>query len=93
MKRLEEHWKLIITPCKRSLRRLCFHRCLSVHGGGVCGREACIMGGVHAPSGRYYEIWSMSGRYASYWNAFLLLFSNLKKVGDNFSYKLENDKF
>ena len=25
-------------------------------------------GGVH---GRYYEIRSMSGRYASYWNAFL----------------------
>ena len=32
-------------------------------GGGVC----------HAhPPGRYYEIQSMSGRYASYWNAFLL---------------------
>ena len=25
----------IITARKRSLRRLCFHRCLSVHGGGI----------------------------------------------------------
>ena len=33
-----------------------------VHGGG------CMVGGMH---GRYYEIRSMSGRYASYWNAFL----------------------
>ena len=37
---------------------------------GVHGRGACLAGSVH---GRYYEIWSMSGRYASYWNAFLLL--------------------
>ena len=28
----------------------------------------CMAGGVHA---RYYEIRSMSGRYAFYWNAFL----------------------
>ena len=26
--------RLIFTTRKRSLRRLCFHRCLSVHGGG-----------------------------------------------------------
>ena len=47
----------------------------------------CMMGGMHGRSGisdmyaplppfpgRYYGygIWSMSGRYASYWNAFLL---------------------
>ena len=49
-----------------------------VHGGGgVHGRE----GGMHGrgaymtcmPPGRYYGygIGSMSGRYASYWNAFL----------------------
>ena len=47
--------------------KLCFHRCLSVHGGGE----------VHTPS------WAdtpapqadghCSGRYASYWNALLLL--------------------
>ena len=41
-----------------------------VHGGGMC------MAGGHVwhtcpPPGRYYEIRSMSGRYASYWNAFL----------------------
>ena len=30
--------------------------------------------GTHAPSRRYYEIRSMSGRYASYWNAFLFSF-------------------
>ena len=56
-----------------------------VHGRGACmaggmhGRGAsvagghlwqgvCMAGGVY---GRYYEIWSMSRRYASYWNAFL----------------------
>ena len=55
-----------------------------VHGGGsMCGRGVCMVGaGVHDrgcashahPPGRYYgySIWSMSGRYASYWNAFLL---------------------
>ena len=104
-----EIWhSLIFTACKRSLRRLCFHRCLSVHGwgacmpggayvaggmcgrvhawqGGMCGRGhawqgACVAGGMHGrgvwiaggvPPGRYYMIRSMSGRYASYWNAFL----------------------
>ena len=59
--------------------------------GGVCGRGACMAGG-HAwwgacvvegcvvggmCGGRYYEIWSMSGQYASYWNAFLLEMSSL----------------
>ena len=38
--------------------------------GGMCGRGACMMGDVQS---RYYEIWSMSGYYTSYWNAFLLL--------------------
>ena len=40
--------------------------------GGMRGR-GCVAGGggVH---GRYYEIRSMSGRYASYCNAFLLCF-------------------
>ena len=42
----------------------------------------CTSPAMHAPSTqpapsthspRYYEMWSMSGRYASYWNAFLLL--------------------
>ena len=48
----------------------------SVHGrgrawhGGCAWQGACVAGGVR---GRYYEIRSMSGQYASYWNAFLLL--------------------
>ena len=45
----------VVTARKRSLRRLCFYRCLSVHRGdmcgtwwgGVCGRGACVAGGVH----------------------------------------------
>ena len=36
--------------------------------GGMCSRGVCMVGGMR---GRYYEIRSMSGRYASYWNAFL----------------------
>ena len=39
-----------ITARKRSLRRLCFYRCLSVHNGGVCmvalGGCAWFFGGV-----------------------------------------------
>ena len=49
-------------------------------GGDMRGRGACMVGegGVHGtyvppPIGRYYEIRSMSRRYASYWNAFLFL--------------------
>ena len=46
-----------------------------MHGGG-----ACMEGGMHdrgdawqgGVRGKYYEIRSMSGWYASYWNAFLL---------------------
>ena len=64
--------------------------------GDVHGRGACMAGGVHGrdrhawqggvcdmhacPPTRYYEIWSMSGRYASYWNAFLL-FSVFNTIG------------
>ena len=50
--------------------------CERGHGGGHVWQGACMeggyawQGGMH---GRYYEIWSMSGRYASYWNAFLLV--------------------
>ena len=50
--------------------------------GGACmvlfgGRGACVVlfgGGMHGFFSffRYNEIWSMSGRYASYWNAFLI---------------------
>ena len=47
-------------------------------GGGVCGRGACMAGGRRAlhdcPPAAYYEIRSMSGQYASYWNVFLVVF-------------------
>ena len=45
-----------------------------MHGcGGMRGREGGMLD-MHAPQGRYYGygIRSMSGRCASYWNAFLL---------------------
>ena len=45
-----------------------------MHGcGGMRGREGGMLD-MHAPKDRYYGygIRSMSGRYASYWNAFLL---------------------
>ena len=109
--------RFLFTTCKRSLRRLCFYRCLSVHGGGhawqgeacmvggcmaggMCGRGcawqgACVdewQGGMHGGGGmcgsghawqgacvacpqqilRDMVIRSMSGQYASYWNAFFL---------------------
>ena len=45
-------------------------------GGACIAGGACVAGGMHGRGGgvhgRYYEIRSMSGRYASYWNAFLL---------------------
>ena len=49
-------WRFI-TARKRSLRRLCFYRCLSVHRGGVrgCSRGVCIVapgGGMHGCSRR-----------------------------------------
>ena len=39
---------VIITARKRSLRRLCFYRRVSVHRGGVCvvGGHAWLLGGV-----------------------------------------------
>ena len=39
---------VIITARKRSLLRLCFYRCLSVHGGGVRGRGGMRGCGGHA---------------------------------------------
>ena len=41
--------QVFITARKRSLRRLCFHRCLSVHGG--VGLPHCMLGYTH-PLGR-----------------------------------------
>ena len=63
-----------------------------VHGRGACvaggmcawqGRGhawwvACVVEG--GMCGRYYEIRSMSGRYASYWNAFLFSSTGLERI-------------
>ena len=61
---------------KRSLRRLCFYKCLSVHSGG--GGSTSVHAGIPPheqtppPGSRAcWEIRSTSGRYASYWNAIL----------------------
>ena len=35
----------LFTARKRNLRRLCFYRCLSVHGGGHVWQRACMAGG------------------------------------------------
>ena len=48
--------------------------------GGMHGRGHAWQG-VHAPPSRYYEMWSMSGQYASYWNAFLFGFKFMVLVG------------
>ena len=48
-----------------------------MHGRGHVWQGACMAGGVHGGEGmrgRYYEIRSMSGRYTSYWNAFLYFY-------------------
>ena len=40
----------------------------ALHDGGMHGRGACVAGGVHGRRDGH-----CSGRYATYWNAFLLL--------------------
>ena len=59
--------------------RLCFHRCLSVHGGvhPLAGRQPL---GRHLPPLRDG---CCSGRYASYWNAFLFIFCLPPNVSEN----------
>ena len=46
--------------------------------GDVCGKGACMVGGHVWQGGdlpgRYHEIRSMNGRYASYWIAFLFFY-------------------
>ena len=112
---LAKKWNiLIIIARKGSLRRLCFYRCVSVHGGGStwAGTPPPEPGapprtrytpwagtprdqvhplwdqvqppspgpatppstgpGTPLPSSACWEIRATSGRYASYWNAFLL---------------------
>ena len=56
----------VVTARKRSLRRLCFHRCLSVHR-QISVRETSL-------------ITVKSGRYASYWNAFLFVICKLSAI-------------
>ena len=50
----------------------CMHGRGGMHVGGMRGSGGDMhgRGGVH---GRYYGTRSMSGQYASYWNAFLLM--------------------
>ena len=102
-------WIFIITPCKRSFRKLCFYMCLSLilFTGGIpaCppdGEPPCMENGEppplygewrtprwRTPRWRTPPVWRIpwdvepppvwrtppgkttSGRYASYWNAFL----------------------
>ena len=87
---------LIFTARKRSLRRLCFYTCLSVHGGGGVCPIACwdtTPLGRHHPPGQTHPsarhppfavhagIRSTSGRYASHWNA--ILFNIVVEVPSN----------
>ena len=48
----------IITARKRSLRRSCFYRCLSVHGGGSpCRRSPCQAPPAGRPPGKETPPW------------------------------------
>ena len=74
---------LSLPPAKRSLRRLCFYTCLSVI---LCtGGSVSVHAGIAdppreqtPPCSACWEIQPTSGRYASYWNAYLLLNVNNK---------------
>ena len=64
----------LFTARKRSLRRLCFHMCFSVHGWeGDGGLQPGGVGQTYPFPIGYYGIRSTSGLYASYWNAFFFL--------------------
>ena len=56
------YFEQLITARKRSLRRLCFYRCLSVHTGGAC---VVLFRGVHG------FIWGVRGFI---WGACVVLF-------------------
>ena len=74
--------------CIQGVGEVCIQRGLPrgdcIQGVGVCiQRRVCIQeaGGLHPEGGGgwadhppigYHGIWQTSGRYASYWNAFLL---------------------
>ena len=57
---------------------------------GVCLQGVCIQAGLDRPppSIRYYRIQSTSGRYAFYWNAFLLIYATAFKITLKFNYCL-----
>ena len=63
----------------RSFRRLCFHRCLSVHGEGFLCPGGVSVQGVSLSRGslsrgvsvRETPVRLCAGRYASYWKTFL----------------------
>ena len=48
---------------------------------GQAWRGACMACMLPSTGSRYYEIRSMSGRYASYWNAFLFFVCDPKVKG------------
>ena len=91
--------KSIVTARKRSLRQgnIFAPVCHSVHGGEYLGRYP--PGQVHplasTPPSRYTPFWAgtppagtppqagTSGRYASYWNAFLLSFNAVSLIIPN----------
>ena len=63
-------WRCIITVRKRSLRRLCFYRCLCVVAlGGMCGCSGgCMVApGVHGCSGGH--VWLLGGHAWLLWGA------------------------
>ena len=75
----------IFTPVCHSVHRGGMHGC---SGGGMrgCSEGVCVV----APGGGVYgirwdtEIRSMSGRYASYWNAFFVMNATHFSKGDQF---------
>ena len=79
---------VLITACKRSLPRLCFYTCLSVQR-GVClsacwdtiaSRADPPGPGTPPPAHCMLGERSTSGRYASYWNATLLITCSLSRL-------------
>ena len=91
----------MFTARKRSLRRLCFHRCLSVHRGslsrgeslsrwgeGVCPGGSLCPGGISVQGGGLYLV--KRGRHASYWDAFLLC-CVIKPKSHKISFKKSRD--
>ena len=72
-------FRKLITARKQSLRRLCFYTCLSFCSWG--GVSPSVHAGIHTPPSKQtpphhsacWEIRTISGRYASYWNTYLFM--------------------